>query len=518
MEHNVDLLIRVRDEASKKLGLFADNMTEFQRRIVGNIASRQAGMGGDETSLLKKQFEERFNLEDRLYRASHNSQQVALRDTEEYFSQLRVKWQNNQSMLTLIDRTESAERKKIMADYTESSKSQMQRFVGSLAGKGTMYGVIAFAAAQAIDTITNAHKRFRESDQEWRDYVNVIAESIPIFGRVSRSVRELTTELSGLAEAQERAARVDKYLDTLTGLQDKFKLNADLRNAPNDKERDKIRALQEYKQALKEIEDLEKQAADIAKKNEERLNSYHPWWKNVTLDAVPKVPGSLRTNAEAEYQAKIAEIDAKPVQDITASLQEQIDTWGMNAGQIAYYKAELAGATSQELAHIQALTWKLQALEDEKEKVEELEKAQKKKDAEEAAAAKKRLAEIDSFTERVKKMIQTPKEEFAEVQQKLMELLMLGKITQEEFNKAKTKFAKDIFGEKDVKDHGYAWSPFESRLMTSAPAGRVDPGIEIAKDQKNIQQKIVVGITKTNQILEQMQTKDSGVLQFANFN
>jgi len=532
MAHEVDLLIRVRDEATKKLGLFADNMTEFQRRISTTLASRQAGMGSDETNQLKKQFEDRFNLEDRLYRATHNFKQIALKDTDEYFAAMRVKWQNNQSMLTMIDRTQAAERKRIMADYAASSQSQMSKFVNSFLGKGTMYGVAAFAAVRAINTITDAHKRWRESEKTTADYLNLWAESIPLFGSVSRSVRELATELSGLAEAEEKAAKVYKFIEAQTNLKESLEKSILRLNTPV-MDRPKLDIQESYDAREKELEkeqqlrqkiidsnaEIQKQIDTLQKGAERDITGIFGKFHSRRIEnlqreliAVPPDKSSMLAAMAKEQQLALEELRSKPIEDITASLQEQINTWGMNAGQIALYKAEIAGATAEELAHIQVMNWKLKALEDEKNAVEALKEAQKKKDEEEAAAAKSRLEKIDLFVQSVRKMIQTPAQEFQEYQKKLEEALGLGMITQEEFYKARNKRAEQIFGKgkTGADSRSTAWSPFESRLMTTAPGGRTDPTVEVIKTSnrylkdiaKNTQQPRITPTANNIEIIE----------------
>lgn len=211
-EHNVDLVIRARDEASAKIGLFADNMTAMQAKIAKAIGG--ANLKYDTVDKLKSQFEQRFELEDRLYSATHTGQQTALKNTDEYFAGLKIKWQTNQSMLTLIDRTEAAERKRILSDYAEFSKSSVKELIRSFVGKGTIAGIAAFAVTRIIDSITDAHKRLRESEKTATDYINVWAESIPLFGRVSRSIRELATELSGVNEAAKNLETVKSYVSS----------------------------------------------------------------------------------------------------------------------------------------------------------------------------------------------------------------------------------------------------------------------------------------------------------------
>jgi hypothetical protein len=99
-------------------------------------------------------------------------------------------------------------------------------------------------------------------------------------------------------------------------------------------------------------------------------------------------------------------------------------------------------------------------------------------------------------------MIRTPAQEFEQIQKKLQELIDKGFINQQDYFLARNKFAKDIFGTSARGGGGdmsaKTWSPFESRYMTTAPAGREDNTIKVAK---NIEQtnKILGQIAKNTQ-------------------
>lgn len=511
---NVDLLIRVRDEASKKLGLFADNLTAMQQRIAESIKQTNFGF----STQLQQRLEGLEKIRDSIT-AKANEQRIG---------------QHPDFLNALLPPNFSDQLRQRMEKEAATVDIGMKKIIGSIMGRGTVYGLAAFAAVKAIDSITDAHRRFRESGkQSWQDYMNVVAESIPVFGRVARSVRELAEELGGLAEAKDIAAKTSKLSDSITQMGEGYARRAELRNAPNEQEREKILAKQAYDDQTKEIEkkkDIETQilrhrkeikSQIIELEKEQGKGEFAPGYMGIPTKIrdnekiaqkiadlknklaeiqTPNIP-AIEAKALKEYQETLAKIESKPFEDLNSSLREQIDTWGMNNAQMTIYKAQLAGIKGEQLEQIRIMAEKLQKMDDDKKMQEELAAAQKKKDEEEAAANKRKLDEMKSFSDRVKEMIRTPAQEFEEVQKKLQESLDAGMINQQEYFLARNKFAKDIFGTSkggSVDMTAKAWSPFESRYMTSAPAGREDPNLKIAKNTEQTN-KILGQIAKNTQ-------------------
>jgi hypothetical protein len=514
MEKNVDLAIRVRDEASKKLGLFADNLTAMQQKIAKSIKQTDFGF----STQLQQRLEGLERIRDSIT-AKANEQRIG---------------QHPDFLNALLPPNFSEQLRDRMEKANTTVDMGMKKIIGSIMGRGTVYGLAALAVIKSIDMITDAHRRLRESDKTTVDYINVWAESIPVFGRVSRSLRELATELSGVYEAQELAAKKNKLTDHIQDLSVGYYRRAELRNAPNDKERERILAKQAYDDQLeknrssKEYIEILKERKTVEEKikkleNEMQQGAYGPGYMGVPTKGagasyitqeIVRLQDKLKNDlsfgningldakALKEYQDVLAKIESKPFEDLNTQLRGQIDTWGMNNAQMTVYKAQLAGIKGEQLEQVRIMVEKLQMMDDTKKKQEELAAAEKKRNEEEAAANKRKLDEMKSFSDRVKEMIRTPAQEFEEVQKKLQESLDKGFINQQEYFLARNKFAKDIFGTSSRSGGGdmsaKAWSPFESRYMTTAPAGREDNTIKVAK---NIEQtnKILGQIAKNTQ-------------------
>lgn len=147
---------RVRSQLSGMASEIDPSLSAIQQRVAAGF--KFAGFDTSALEGMKSQFETAGNLQDRLFAATHTNLETALKQHADYFANLRVTWQKNESMLTLINKTETAERAKILKDYeTQSTKStssigQSMGKLLALAGIGTgLYGL-----KRAFTSITEA--------------------------------------------------------------------------------------------------------------------------------------------------------------------------------------------------------------------------------------------------------------------------------------------------------------------------------------------------------------------------
>jgi hypothetical protein len=141
--------VKVAQDAIRDLS----TQTEKAKQIAGNF--KLAGFDTSQLSNIKSQFETTGKLQDRFYAATHTNLEVALKNHDDYFANLRVKWQGNESMLTKINKTGSAERLRILDDYVQKKNSTL----GGIYGLYSKYLTIAFVAygvQRALKSVANA--------------------------------------------------------------------------------------------------------------------------------------------------------------------------------------------------------------------------------------------------------------------------------------------------------------------------------------------------------------------------
>ena len=102
----------------------------------GAMAQRLASFKAGKAALLADQ----NDLEERLAAATMKPRELALRDLDRHFDQMRAKYAGNAKMLALIERTAAAERAKVNADYAPG-------LMGMLGGKRLAKQEIKYAAA-----------------------------------------------------------------------------------------------------------------------------------------------------------------------------------------------------------------------------------------------------------------------------------------------------------------------------------------------------------------------------------
>lgn len=169
----------------------------------------------------------------------------------------------------LIARTESFESgmkksQNSLYNLTHSIAST-QRSLLNLARIG-FGGILMTQISRVANEVTAAHKAFAESEKGWRDYMNVIAESIPFFGRASRALREMIEEIRGTRKLKEMTKSFDDLINKVSDLHEalSYKLKG-IGLLPI--EQTELNVLREYEQTLKKINILEDEANRIKKQN-----------------------------------------------------------------------------------------------------------------------------------------------------------------------------------------------------------------------------------------------------------
>lgn len=99
-----------REQSEKQL--LAARMANWQKSSQAEWEASQRGVKADLDG-----YRQRVSLEDRLFNATHNTRQVALRDHEAYWSKVLATHRGNEKMLTLATRAEAAERARINEMY-----------------------------------------------------------------------------------------------------------------------------------------------------------------------------------------------------------------------------------------------------------------------------------------------------------------------------------------------------------------------------------------------------------------
>ena len=293
----------------------------------------------------------------------------------------------------------------------ESLSSIWQNFRSTIMGKAGLAGIASFVVARVINSITEAHKIFRESEKGWRDYVNVWAESIPIIGNVARAIRGLAEEFSGLYEAQTKLKRATDF--------------------------------------TKDMEDigkgLQRALAMIGKSEGEQKR----------LDILNEYNDTLTT-------IETKEIAIKKTKEENAEIQKQINllqAGGAPTGPIAKTKWAFGGSVEAEIARLKEKFVEPGTTEPEKRVAKELydKKFKEIQDAEAAMRAKlpravieKQETSIDSFVDSLKKLREESKanaETFGFLESKIKALALLKEALSKGFDVTELEKARN-----DIRD------------------------------------------------------------------
>jgi hypothetical protein len=128
-------------------------------------------------------------LRDRFFKATHNNLENDLYEHDRYFSDLRSKWSDNESMLTQINITANAEREKILKDYEKSATNMMSKLK-------TLFrmGFLIYMINSLADTVT----AYAKARLEGENYFNAILKSLPIINRMTKAFEDMGEALGDL--------------------------------------------------------------------------------------------------------------------------------------------------------------------------------------------------------------------------------------------------------------------------------------------------------------------------------
>lgn len=247
---------RVLSKTNSMAAEINSSMSAVQQRVAAGF--KFASFDTSSLNKMQEQFQTAGDLQSRLFAATHTGLQVALNNHDDYFAQLRVKWQSNESMLTLISKLETAERKKILADYGKTTNSTLSSLRSAM-----RLGFATYIIRSFMDTGTSMLEAKRKGESMFDAFLS----GLPIINRLADSAKKLAYELSGLAAVEEAtgksAAVTDKYNKLFETLSRQNKLQKAGGLA------DILQAQFDYDDRLKEIDVIDKEAESIRKFNKE---------------------------------------------------------------------------------------------------------------------------------------------------------------------------------------------------------------------------------------------------------
>jgi len=316
----------------------------MQRNLNKNLKFPIEAINEKGIDRLKSEFKVMKDLNDRLFAATHTGLETDLKDHDDYFSKLRAGWQNNEAMLTLITKTETAERMKVIEQYADQSKFSIEKTLGIF----FRAGLYTYAVKSVMDIGTAMHKAGREGQNMFEAFMS----GIPILNRLAESARNLADEISGLAELREietvRGGFEKSYLQIAESLGKSLRLQRAAENY------DAINARLIYEERLKEIEALNKEADAIYKHNaaiNEQIEALQKrqdifkggyggvYWKvpqeetqkqieNLESFKIPAMPSllTLRDQAKTEYDMSLRRAENQKILGDTRDALDQMRT------------------------------------------------------------------------------------------------------------------------------------------------------------------------------------------------
>jgi hypothetical protein len=288
--------------ASEQIKSDASGIDEKVSALQKKIAQQFKFATFDERSIgrIESQFETVGDIQDRLFAATHTNLEVALKGHEDYFSAMRIKWQDNESVLTLISKTETAERKKILKQYASDSGDLIRRNLGAV----LRMGAITYLANSIMDTVTSMHKAKREGESMF----NAFIAGLPIINRMAESARKMADELSGATGAAETLKNIKAITGSIGDYNNTLNRSIELIKAGNEAERTRLEIQFRYEDRLKEIDNLsEKEIENINKKNEAILKQIESY---KMMQSAPVLVGNFPYMfMPPSYEAKIKELE-----------------------------------------------------------------------------------------------------------------------------------------------------------------------------------------------------------------
>jgi hypothetical protein len=382
----------------------------------------------------------------------------------------------------------------------EASKvfGNVERAIGRLKDttRGLSYfvraGAITYFVAGTIEAITALHKALRGggSTLEVVDRsVSALVSAIPILNRMGGAIDDLTSEYTGLNAAVERLAKITAFTEGMNNINESLSRTLILLRNPS--YRTEWEAYFKIQNKLKEIKKMEAIRP---------LGLNEKVWRRQIQDA--------KNELKKVWTLEQKQMRAEPVQKIIEQLQKQVDTYGMNAAEIAVYEASLTKANDAELRHIEILKKRFDWLEMNKKTLEENKEA-----------VTKYADTITAFAESALEAIKTPQERVLDIINEARLAVEEGLLTEEQAAEYGEKVRKDIMGGKERPVSGLPAE--ESRFLTFAPGTRFNDMAKSTGDTaKNTSRmaKLIEGTNKQLVVLAEFwKTATIGTFQVTNF-
>lgn len=270
---------------------------------------------------------------------------------------------------------------------------------------------------QQVSRTGNIEEQLQRANIEWE------AQAAQVAG-VQRRIEALRAEQerlrrSGIVNAAAQANLTNQISDSNAELERLNPLLRETRNRVNQLTREmNVAPERRFEQATQDAERLRQELEDAAngvtafdRRMQELFDA------GVPLETLVQIMQQFEMNEAAAAQRRITE----QTQNLTQSLQQQVDTFGMSARAASIYQAAMNGATAAELQALEALDATLNARE---------------RDAELMRQAQ---AESDAMTARAEALtdqFRTPMERVADLRAELDELFEFGLIGAETYERA----------------------------------------------------------------------------------
>jgi hypothetical protein len=213
--YDVELVVKARDEATAEL-------SAIQQRIMGQFKTMGTGGngagGGGVGAQLAQQAEARADLEDRLFAATNSAHEVELRNLDAHYEAMAIKYQKNEQMLTLIRKTQAAEREKIVANAIRSEAGgsegapargmqQAARATQDMTNAAIRAGVALGVVRGAVSLIGGAFKLANGDVEGFDKAMERLPLGLGALWRDSRTMwTEIIDEMTGKAEKARKEA------------------------------------------------------------------------------------------------------------------------------------------------------------------------------------------------------------------------------------------------------------------------------------------------------------------------
>jgi len=359
--------VRQAEDGARRFHLATEQIKNDAAGVTANVSNVQkqiatqfkfTGLDNRATQQIKSQLEMQQAMGDRLFAATHSNLETDLRSHDEYYANLAMGWQNNESMLTLISKTGTVERQRII----ENASAQFSQKTMSMIRSVLRVGMYAYAA----DSLMNMGAEMMKAQRSGESMTIAFIENLPIINRFTSGIKALTYEMSGLAAAEERAKAVGKFTEGANAIIKSMDEQRRLRGLAPEAAK-KEQALIDYENRKSAIGDLsgssligQKQQleAQIQKLQESMSYNLSSSWDPAAesassvakltglktelqqVNAEIKIQKTLLAEAGVEYQANLADTSegldiVKQRSEITAKMYRDMQNYGDG-----YYNAQ----------------------------------------------------------------------------------------------------------------------------------------------------------------------------------